>query len=73
MKPLLAIPSLHVVFSSLEVISCINESIIVLVDVLFGVLINIIRLKHAFRRSSNEACEMDAISGGSPKQPSCPF
>ncbi|PWA36498.1 ABC transporter C family member 13 [Artemisia annua] len=63
MKPVLAIPTLHAVFSSLEVISCINESLIVLVDVLFGVLINIIRIKQASRRNSSMeesllSCEM---------------
>ncbi|GKB07057.1 ABC transporter C family member 13 [Tanacetum coccineum] len=64
MKPVLAIPTLHAVFSSLEVISCINESLIVLVDVLFGVSINIIRIKQASRTNSCQwkesllSCEM---------------
>ncbi|GJZ67089.1 ABC transporter C family member 13 isoform X1 [Tanacetum coccineum] len=63
MKPVLAIPTLHAVFSSLEVISCINESLIVLVDVLFGVSINIIRIKQASRTNSSMeesllSCEM---------------
>ncbi|XP_071733419.1 ABC transporter C family member 13-like [Rutidosis leptorrhynchoides] len=63
MKPFLAIPTLQATFSSLKVYSCINESIIVLVDVMFGTLVNIIRMKQASRSNSSMeesllSCEM---------------
>ncbi|KAI3737516.1 hypothetical protein L2E82_27520 [Cichorium intybus] len=37
----------------LKVFSCINESLTISVDVLFGILINIIRMKQASRRNSS--------------------
>ncbi|XP_071734179.1 LOW QUALITY PROTEIN: ABC transporter C family member 13-like [Rutidosis leptorrhynchoides] len=63
MKPFLAIPILQATFSSLKVFSCINESIIVLVDVIFGTLVNVIRMKQASRINSSMeesliSCEM---------------
>ncbi|KAL8232301.1 hypothetical protein R6Q57_002079 [Mikania cordata] len=62
-KLLLGIPILQATFSSMEAFSCINESLIYLEDVLFGILINIIRMKQAScRKSSMEesliSCEM---------------
>ncbi|XP_024972697.1 ABC transporter C family member 13 [Cynara cardunculus var. scolymus] len=63
MKPFLGIPTLLATFSSLETFSCINESSIILVDVLFGILVNIIRMKQSSRTNSSMeelllSCEM---------------
>ncbi|KAL4559871.1 hypothetical protein LXL04_032017 [Taraxacum kok-saghyz] len=52
-KTIFAIPILQATFSSLEVFSCINESLIVSVDILFCILINIIRIKQTSRRNSS--------------------
>ncbi|KAJ0794971.1 putative ABC-type xenobiotic transporter [Helianthus annuus] len=62
-KLFLGIPILQATFSSMEVFSCVNESLIVLVDVLFCILINVIRIKQTSRRSSSMeesliSCEM---------------
>ncbi|KAI7753670.1 hypothetical protein M8C21_015812 [Ambrosia artemisiifolia] len=52
-KVFLGIPILQATFSSMEVFSCVNESLIVLVDVLFCILVNVIRMKQASRRNSS--------------------
>ncbi|XP_023761858.1 ABC transporter C family member 13 [Lactuca sativa] len=53
MKLFLGIPILQAAFSSMEVFRCINESLIISVDILFGILVNIIRMKQASRRNSS--------------------
>ncbi|MFS7950853.1 putative ABC-type xenobiotic transporter [Helianthus anomalus] len=62
-KLFLGIPILQKTFSSVKVFSCVNESLIVLVDVLFCILINVIRMKQTSRRNSSMeesliSCEM---------------
>ncbi|KAI7986989.1 ABC transporter C family member 13 [Camellia lanceoleosa] len=45
MKPLLGIPFLQTAFSSQEALRCLKESCVLSVDILFGICINIIRIK----------------------------
>ncbi|XP_057968870.1 ABC transporter C family member 13 isoform X3 [Malania oleifera] len=57
-KSVLWIPHLHTAFSSseLEGLRCLKESFIVLVDIVFGVSINAIRVKWASSKRSCRAC-----------------
>ncbi|XP_048129679.1 ABC transporter C family member 13 isoform X2 [Rhodamnia argentea] len=50
-KPLLMIPNLQATFRSLEVLACLNESCMFLVDVMLGVSLNVIRVKRASSKS----------------------
>ncbi|XP_059642397.1 ABC transporter C family member 13 isoform X2 [Cornus florida] len=50
-KPLLGIPHLQTTFSSFEVLICLKEICVILVDIMFGISINIIRIKEAYSRS----------------------
>ncbi|XP_052182316.1 ABC transporter C family member 13 isoform X3 [Diospyros lotus] len=51
MKPLLGVPDLKTAFSSQEVVKCLKESCFILVDVMFGICINVIRIKRTSPRS----------------------
>ncbi|PSS06452.1 ABC transporter C family member 13 like [Actinidia chinensis var. chinensis] len=45
MKPLLGIPLLQIAFSSHEALRYVNESCVLLVDIMFGICINVVRMK----------------------------
>ncbi|OAY37002.1 hypothetical protein MANES_11G066800v8 [Manihot esculenta] len=71
MKVLLEILHLHRTFSSLEVLECLTESSVVLLDIMFGLSINIIRIKQAYSKGSSMedpllSIDMD-IEGGCPQ------
>ncbi|XP_061981764.1 ABC transporter C family member 13 isoform X2 [Populus nigra] len=53
MKSLLGILHLHRAFGSMEVVKCLKDSCVVLLDVMFGISINIIRIKRASPKSSS--------------------
>ncbi|KAJ6703052.1 ATP-BINDING CASSETTE SUB-FAMILY C [Salix viminalis] len=53
MKSLLGILHLHRTFDSMEVKKCLKDSCVVLLDVMFGMSINIIRIKQASPKSSS--------------------
>ncbi|XP_058004711.1 ABC transporter C family member 13 isoform X3 [Hevea brasiliensis] len=53
MKALLEILHLHKTFSSLEVLECLKESSVVLLDIMFGISINIIRIKQSSSKGSS--------------------
>ncbi|KAJ4718638.1 ABC transporter family protein [Melia azedarach] len=54
-KPIMGILHLEVTFSSFEVLKCLKESSIVLLDIMFGVSINVIRIKQeSFKSRSIE-------------------
>ncbi|KAJ6326174.1 hypothetical protein OIU78_013303 [Salix suchowensis] len=53
MKSLLGILHLHRTFDSMEVMKCLKDSCVVLLDVMFGMSINIIRIKQASPKSSS--------------------
>ncbi|KAA8540550.1 hypothetical protein F0562_024531 [Nyssa sinensis] len=50
-KPFLGIPFMLTSFSSFEALRCLKEGCVVLVDVMFGISVNIIRIKRASSRS----------------------
>ncbi|XP_044487071.1 ABC transporter C family member 13 isoform X3 [Mangifera indica] len=52
-KPVTGILHLQGVFSSLEVWECLKESFIVLLDIMFGISINIIRIRRASSKRSS--------------------
>ncbi|KAM7471627.1 hypothetical protein LguiA_009810 [Lonicera macranthoides] len=67
-KPLLGIPHLLTAFSSLEALICVKESFAALVGIMFGILVNVIRIKEAYLRNSSTeepllSCQLD-IEGG---------
>ncbi|KAJ7004812.1 ABC transporter C family member 13 isoform X1 [Populus alba x Populus x berolinensis] len=53
MKSLLGILHLQRTFGSMEVMKCLKDSCVVLLDVMFGISINIIRIKRASHKSSS--------------------
>nr|AIU41639.1 ABC transporter family protein [Hevea brasiliensis] len=70
MKALLEILHLHKTFSSLEALECLKESSVVLLDIMFGITINIIRIKQSSSKASSMedpllSVNMD-IEGGFP-------
>ncbi|XP_010273753.1 PREDICTED: ABC transporter C family member 13-like, partial [Nelumbo nucifera] len=52
-RPLFGIPHLHTVFSSLEVIQCLKESCSMVIDIIFGLFVNIIRVMQSSYKSRN--------------------
>ncbi|GMY33956.1 ABC transporter C family member 13, partial [Fagus crenata] len=52
-KPLLGILYLLATFSSLEIFRCLKESCVILLDIVFGIAMNIIRIKWTSSRSSS--------------------
>lgn len=52
-KPLLEIPHLQKTFSSAEALICLKESCIVLLDIVFGISLNVLRLKQSCSRCSS--------------------
>ncbi|XP_027169805.1 ABC transporter C family member 13 isoform X1 [Coffea eugenioides] len=74
-KPFLLIPHLQTVFSSQGAFRCLRESSLALLDIMFGILINIMRIKWAsYRGRSNSMeepllpCKID-VKEGHPKFP----
>lgn len=55
-KPFLWIPHLQLVFSLQEGLPCFEESFLVVLDVTFGILINVIKVKWASKRSRYRSC-----------------
>ncbi|XP_065867125.1 ABC transporter C family member 13 isoform X1 [Euphorbia lathyris] len=69
LKSLLEILHLYKTFALFEVLECLKESSAVLIDIMFCISINVIRIKQAYLRSSSKEDPLLSVERGSARNP----